>query len=206
MFKSFLVRVPLVTVLASLAVVAQDRMPPIPPDKMSPALKKTIEEIGGGPRTTGPFVAFGRSPELLARVAPLGDYLRFHNSLPQKLVEMATLMAARRWTEQFEWNAHAPLATKAGLKEEVVAAIAEGRRPTGMSDDEEIVYDFTTELNQTGGVSDAIYTRALHKFQEQGVIDLTAVDGYFSMLAMVMNVARTPLKPGDKPALKPLVR
>jgi 4-carboxymuconolactone decarboxylase len=181
-------------------------MPPIPIEKSSDELKKTLDEIGGGPRTTGPFVAMSRSPGLLAKVAPLGDYLRFHNSLPQNIVEMTVLMTARRWTEQFEWNSHYPLAIKAGLKEDTAKAIAEGRRPVGMSQDEEIAYDFTTELNLNGGVSDPTYARAIGKFREQGVIDLIAVNGYFAMLGMVMNVARTPLKPGEKPALKSLIR
>ena len=188
------------------AAVAQDRMPPIPLDKSSDALKKTLDEIGGGARQTGPFVALSRSPELLAKVAPAVDYLRAHSSLPPKIVEMTILMTARRWTEQFEWNSHYPLALKAGLKPECASAIAEGRRPAGRAEEEEIAYDFTTELNLNGGISDPTYARTLGKFHEQGVIDLIAVNGYYSMLGMIMNVARTPLKPGDKASLKPLIR
>ena len=183
-------------------------MPPIPADKMTEAQKKAAAELAAGPRGAfrGPFVPLVRSPELMSRLQRVGEYLRYNNSLPQKLVEMTVLMTARRWTQQYEWNAHYPLALKAGLKKEVADAIAEGRHPAGMAEDEEIAYDFTTELNQNGSVSDPTYARAVSTFKEQGVIDLIAVNGYYSLLGMVMGVARTPLSPGDTPMLKPFPR
>ncbi len=207
MSKTFLVRV-CGAILLSMTAAAQDRMPPIPADKMTEAQKKAAAELAAGPRGAfrGPFVPLVRSPELMSRVQKVGEYLRYSNSLPQKLVEMTVLMTARRWTQQFEWNAHYPLALKAGLKKDVAEAIAEGRHPAGMAEDEEIAYNFTTELNQNGSVSDPTYARAVSTFKEQGVIDLIAVNGYYSLLGMVMGVARTPLAPGDTPMLKPFPR
>jgi 4-carboxymuconolactone decarboxylase len=202
--KTFLVRL-CGAILLSMTAAAQDRMPPIPADKMTEAQKKAAAELAAGPRGAfrGPFVPLVRSPELMSRVQKVGEYLRYSSSLPQKLVEMTVLMTARRWTQQFEWNAHYPLALKAGLKKDVADAIAEGRHPAGMAEDEEIAYNFTTELNQNGSVSDPTYARAVSAFKEQGVIDLIAVNGYYSLLGMVMGVARTPLAPGDTPMLKP---
>ena len=195
-------------ILLSMTAAAQDRMPPIPADKMTDAQKKAAAELAAGPRGAfrGPFVPLVRSPELMSRVQKVGEYLRYSNSLPQKIVEMTVLITARRWTQQYEWNAHYPLALKAGLKKEIADAIAEGRHPSGLADDEEIAYNFTTELNQTGTVTDPTYDRAVRRFQEQGVVDLTALNGYYSLLAMVMGVARTPLAPGDTPMLKPFPR
>ena len=195
-------------ILLSMTAPAQDRMPPIPADKMTDAQKKAAAELAAGPRGAfrGPFVPLVRSPELMSRVQKVGEYLRYSSSLPQKLVEMTVLMTARRWTQQYEWNAHYPLALKAGLKKDVADAIAEGRHPAGMAEDEEIAYNFTTELNQNGSVSDPTYAHAVGTFKEQGVIDLIAVNGYYSLLGMVMGVARTPLAPGDTPMLKPFPR
>ena len=207
MLNTFLARL-CGAILLSMTVAAQDRMPPIPADKMTEAQKKAAAELAAGPRGAfrGPFVPLVRSPELMSRVQKVGEYLRYSNSLPQKLVEMTVLMTARRWTQQYEWNAHYPLALKAGLKKDVADAIAEGRHPSGMVEDEEIAYNFTTELNQNGSVSDPTYARAVSTFKEQGVIDLIAVNGYYSLLGMVMGVARTPLAPGDTPMLKPFPR
>src|SRR5258705_11643731 len=117
-------------ILLSMTAAAQDRMPPIPADKMTDAQKKAAAELAAGPRgaysSRGPFVPLVRSPELMSRVQKVGEYLRYSSSLPQKLVEMTVLMTARHWTQQFEWKAHYPLALKAGLKKDVADAIAEG--------------------------------------------------------------------------------
>jgi len=174
--------------------LAQDRMPPLPPEKMTDAQRKAAAELAAGPRggVRGPFIPLMRSPELMDRLQRVGEYLRYHSTLPQKLNEFVMLITSREWTQQFEWAVHVPLVIKAGLKPEIVKALADGRRPSGMADDEEIVYDFCRELFLTHGVSDTTYQRAVGKFGEQGVIDMLGVLGYFTTLSMVMNVAHTP--------------
>jgi 4-carboxymuconolactone decarboxylase len=185
---------------------AQDRMPPIPKDKMTEGQKKALEEVmasRGAGGAEGPFVPLLRSPELMNRLQNFGEYVRFHNSIGTKLTEFVILLTARQWTQQYEYNAHQPLALKAGLNQEIISAITEGRRPTGMAADEEIVYDFCSELRQNQGVSDATYARAASKFGEQGVVDMTGLVGYYTTLAMIMNVARSPLPEGKKAPLAP---
>jgi len=187
---------------------AQDRMPPIPADKLTDAQKKAIEEFKAARSVdiSGPFVAMLRSPEVMNRARAMGDYLRFRSSLPPRLSEFVILLTARRWTQQYEWNAHAPLAVKGGLNADIVKAIAEGRRPEKLAEDEEIVYLLFDEIQRTQSVSDGTYARAVGKIGEQGVIDVMGITGYYTMLAMVMNTARTPLPEGAKPALGPLTR
>ena len=187
---------------------AQDRMPPIPADKLTDAQKKAIEEFKAARSVdiSGPFVAMLRSPEVMNRARAMGDYLRFRSSLPPRLSEFVILLTARRWTQQYEWNAHAPLAVKGGLNADIVKAIAEGRRPEKLADDEEIVYMLFDEIQRTQSVSDGTYARAVGKIGEQGVIDVMGIAGYYTMLAMVMNTARTPLPDGARPALGPLTR
>ena len=190
------------------AEVAQDRMPPIPVDKMTEAQKKAAEELISGPRKTleGPFIPLLRSPEFMSRLQKTGEYLRYNTKLGSNISEFIILQTARHWTQQFEWDAHEALARKAGVKPEIITAIAEGRRPTGMSTDEEIVYDFCDELRKHQSVSDATYARAVNRFNEQGVIDMTGLCGYYSTLGMIMNVARTPLPAGKTPPLAPFPR
>lgn len=172
----------------------QDRMPPLSPEKMTDAQRKAAAELAAGPRggVRGPFIPLLRSPELMDRLQKVGEYLRYQSVLPQKLNEFVMLITSREWTQQFEWAVHVPLAIKAGLKPEIVKALADGRRPSGMAEDEEIVYDFCGELFHTHGVSEATYQRAVAKFGEQGVIDMLGVLGYFTAISMVMNVAHTP--------------
>ena len=171
-------------------------MPPIAAGKMTPAQKKSIAALAATPRgstgAAGPWVPLVRSPELMDRIQAVGEYLRFHNTIPQKLVEMTILMTSRRLMNQYEWNAHYPLALKQGLKMDVARAIADGRRPSGLVEEEEMVWDFNDELIHNQGVSDATYAQVLKRFGEQGVVDLTVITGYYSTIGLMMNVARTP--------------
>jgi 4-carboxymuconolactone decarboxylase len=180
---------------------AQDRMPPIPRDKMTDAQKKAEAELVSGPRGSlfGPFVPLLRSPEFMTRLQKTGEYLRFQNAIGQRLTEFVILLTARQWTQQYEYDVHLPLALQAGVRQDVIDAITAGRRPAGMSADEEIAYDFFAELRQNQSVTDATYARAFDRFGEQGVIDLTGLIGYYTTLAMIMNVARTPVPENRQP-------
>ena len=185
---------------------AQDRMPPIAADKLTTAQQAAVSEFKAARSAdlSGPFVPLLRSPEVMSRTRALGDYLRFRSALPPRLSEFAILMTAREWTQNYEWHAHAPIARQAGLSAAIIAAIAEGRRPDRMAEDEEILYTLLDELRRTHGVSDATYARAVAAFGEQGVVDAIGIAGYYTLLAMVMNTARTPLPAGATPALMPL--
>lgn len=185
--------------------MSTDRLPPIPPEKMTEAQKKASAEFaaGRGYAVRGPFAPLLRSPEVMLRAKAMGDYLRFKSSIPPRLNEFAIIITARQWGQNYEWQAHRPLAEQAGLAPALADAVAEGRRPTGMAADEEVVYDFCTELHINRSVCDATYERARTAFDEQGVIDLVAVCGYYAMIAMALNVARTPLPAGAKVDLKP---
>lgn len=200
-----------ILLVLSASALAQDRMPPIPADKLTPAQKKAAELLAATPRGAagagGPFVPLLRSPELMNRLQAVGDYLRFNNSVPQKLVEMAIIMTARQSMQQYEWNAHYPLALKAGLPQDTANAIAAGRRPDSLAADEELVYNFVAELLQNKSVSDPTYARMLAKFGEQGVVNTAGLVGYYSTLAMIMNVARSPAQPDSTaPKLAPFPR
>ncbi len=172
-----------------------DRMPEIPPDKMTPEQKKAAEEFSGGRNTPvfGPFVPLLRSPEVMLRTKALGDYLRSKSSLPAQMNEWAILITARAWTQQYTWAVHYSIALKSAIRPELAADLAEGRRPIGMGPEEEVIYDFCTELHQNKSVSDTTYKRVLSKYGERGIIDLISISGYYTFLAMVLNTARTAL-------------
>jgi 4-carboxymuconolactone decarboxylase len=167
-------------------------MPEIPESEYSEAQQKAARaflETRKSP-VFGPFGVLMRSPELMTRAQQMGEYLRYRSAIGLRLSELAILITARDWTQDYEWYVHQPQALKAGLKPEIVEAVFEGRRPAGMAPDEETLYDFVTELNHTKRVSDATYKRAVKQFGEQGVIDIVGIQGYYSLLAMTLNVAR----------------
>ena len=177
---------------------------PLPADAaMTPAQRAAAQALIAGPRkgVYGPFLPLLRSPELLERMAKVGEYLRFDSVLDARIRELVTCAAARHVSNQFEWVMHAPLARKAGVAETTLAALRAGARPRGLPADEEIALDFTAELLRTNGASDPTYAAALQQFGEQGVVELTALIGYFNMVNWLMNVARTPAQPSDEQGL-----
>ena len=173
---------------------------------MTPRQRESYQGIVSGPRkgARGPFNALLRSPEAADRVQKVGEYIRFQSTIPAALNEMAILITGRFWGAQYEFWAHSQLARTAGLPDAIIDAIAEGRRPSPMSDDQRIVYDFCTELFRDKAVSDATFKAAVDRFGEQGVIDLIAASGYYSIVSMVLNVDRHPLPAGERPPLKPI--
>src|SRR3954447_18676681 len=140
---------------------AQDRMPPLQSAVLTDAQRQAIEAFKAARSAdiSGPFVPLLRSPEVMTRARAMGDYLRYKSALPPRLSEFVILITARRWTQQYEWNAHQPLALQGGVKADVVKAIAEGRRPEHMAADEEAVYTLVDEIDRNRGVSDVTYSR-----------------------------------------------
>ena len=176
------------------ARTAAERLPMPPAGSLDEAQRVAAQALIDGPRkgVYGPFVPLLRSPELLDRVATLGEHLRFQSALDARIRELGICVAARHVSNQFEWVMHAPLAVKAGVSPEAIEALRQGIRPRGLAPDEEDALDFAQELLTRHGVSDPTYQSALARWGERGVVELTTLLGYFAMVSWLMNVARTP--------------
>jgi len=186
-----------------MSALQKDRMPQISDEQMTPAQKSAVREFLVARKTTefeGPFVPLLRSPEILSRARNLGDYVRFNTSLPSRLSEFVILITAQYWRQEYEWFVHSGIAVRQGLASEKIAAVAAGNRPQKMADDEAVVYDFCMELLTEREVSDRNYDRLKLHFEEEGIVDTVGIIGYYSLLAMVMNTARTALPEGVEPA------
>ena len=179
---------------------APPRLPPLPEAGYTPAQRDALEDFKATRKTgfSGPWHVLIRSPELLTHAQRMGDYLRYRCSLSGQLSELAILLLAREWTQDFEFGAHRHHALKAGVSASTIEAIREGRRPDSLNGDEQIVWDFVMELVRARRVSDTTYARALARFGEQGCVDLAGICGYYSLLAMAMNVARVPPPAGEE--------
>lgn len=174
-------------------------------EAMTPEQKRMADAIVAGPRGSlrGPFPVFIHSPVMGDMAQRLGAYIRFESALPPTLRELAILCTARYWTAQYEWYAHRELALTAGLDSAIIDAIAAGQRPAKLSREEQIVYNFASELLSTKQVGDASFAAAKDAFGQNGVVDLIGTMGYYSLVAMALNVNRTSLPPGAVP-LAPL--
>jgi len=191
----------------------------IPLENLTPAQRALSDAIKSGPRAKlassgaskpgplgGPFNVWLRSPGIGNLVQQLGEEIRFRSSLAGKLNELAILVTARHWTSQYEWFAHHKLALEGGLNPAIAEDIAQGRRPAQMDADETIVYNFSRELQEAQGASDATYQAALARFGERGVVDLISVNGFYVLVSMCLNVDKTPLPEGTPLPLPPLAK
>ena len=176
------------------------RLPMIPEDQLTDAQRKALQAVTAGKRAgvRGPFPALLRSPELCEKAAVLGEMMRFNTSLPPRLSELAILITAYNWKAQYEWFAHAPMAQKGGLADDIIEAIRVGKRPAKMQADEAVVYDICTELYDTKRVSDATYKRGVEAFGEKGVVEILGISGYYVLVSMVLNTAQVALPAGEK--------
>ena len=104
-----------------MELIPPDRLPPIAAAELTPAQREAVDafKTARGAEISGPFYPLLRSPELMTRTRAMGDYLRYKSALPPRLSEFVILLTAREWTQQYEWNAHYPIALKAGVKREI---------------------------------------------------------------------------------------
>ena len=192
-----------IVVMAGNVGQAQDRMPRIPADKMTEEQKQAIAEftrLRNSP-VTGSFATLLRSPELMVRASAIGEYVR-RSVLPAPLYEFVVLVTARHLDQQYVWDAHYQPAKDAGVATTLLDELAEGQRPSVLTDDQRILWNLLDELHRTNRVSDATYDRALKRFGEKGVIDAVGTSGYYAFLGMVMNTTQTQ-GIGGAPKLKP---
>jgi 4-carboxymuconolactone decarboxylase len=183
------------------------RMPTIPPEEYTDEQKRAADMFLAVRKVPvfGPFEPLMHSPQMMSLARAMGDYLRYHSAIGNTLSELAILITAREWTQDYEWHVHRPVALAAGIRPEIVDAIADGRRPSALTDDEEIVYDFSVELHRNRRVSDGTFLRAVRRVGTKGVVDLTGINAYYALLAMQLNVARyeTPKDAHCLPRLSP---
>ena len=186
------------------------RLPLLRPDQLNDAQRSLYDSILGGPRgragladdeggLRGPFNAWLYSTDTGKRISRLGEGLRFANSLPKNVMEVAILVMARDWRAQFEGWAHERIARREGVSDAVIEAIRTRRTPHFDDPQEELAHRFASELLETRRVSDALYAEATASFGEQGVVDLVSLLGYYSLISMTLNVFGVALPPGEEP-------
>ena len=180
--------------LSAFAVAAEaaERLPTIPPAQYTAEQKQAAADFEAARKVPvfGPFEPLMHSPEVMSQARAMGDYLRYKSAIGNTLSELLILVTAREWTQDYEWYVHYPIALQAGIRKEIADAIADGRRPVAMNADEEIVYDFASELLKNKQISDGTFERAKARFGSKGVVDMTGIIGYYTFLAMQLNAAQ----------------
>ena len=160
-----------------------------PPGILTPEQQHAAEQFRKlrGVDPFGPFIPLLKSPELMTRVSALGEYLRFRSALPPRLSELAILITAAHWRQQYEWEVHAPIALQAGLSQTVLDAIWQGESPDDLDAEQQAVHDLCVAVHRDRTVFPALHDRANAALGEQGALDAIAICGYYALLAMILN-------------------
>ncbi|MBI2226121.1 MAG: carboxymuconolactone decarboxylase family protein [Betaproteobacteria bacterium] len=180
------------------------RIPLISPESdLSPVQRRVVDGILGkrGGRIPGPYRFGLHCPEMTEVWHPLGEMLRLKSNFSPRLSEFAIVITARAWDCGYVFNAHADAAVKGGIAQSVIDAMVKGERPALTQDDEKAMYDYCTELFEHHAVSDQSHARARELFGIPGVVELTALIGYYSMVAMTILAHEMPLQEGARPLL-----
>jgi 4-carboxymuconolactone decarboxylase len=174
-------------------------------DELDAAQREVWDRVVAGPRGTviGPLRAAIHNADLAARWSAMGEALRFGTSLPKRLSELAICVTGRRWSSQVEWWVHARVAAEAGIAPAILDAIRDGRAPVFADPQERLIYAFARDLQQSGRVSDAIHAAVRESFGVKGVVELTALIGYYTMVSMTLNAHGIPLPDGEADPLEP---
>ena len=184
--------------------MTEPRFPAIPREKMTAEQTALYDRIASGPRAgvRGPYNALLRTPELCSLSEQIGGYVRYRNSLPNALKEMAILITARYWDAEYEWYAHRKIGEQEGLAPSLCDALARAERPAGMDEGQTIVFDFVDQMLRRKAVDDPTFARMKDKFGERGVLDLMYLVGHYCTVAFILNVDRHPLPPDATPLPK----
>ena len=169
--------------------------------EMNPAQQRVHDQIIAGRRGRfgGPFQLLIRAPEICEHAAKLGEHLRWGTSLPDRLSELAIITTARFWRAQYEWYAHAPLAEEAGVPAAAIEMIRTGGTPVFAAKDEALLYRLCKEIFHTQRLSDASFKDAIAAFGEQGLVEVIAIIGYYTLIGNTLNVFQVALPAGETP-------
>ncbi len=169
------------------------------PEDLNPQQRAVFDAIVSGPRgkLQGPLMAALHNPDLADKWQKLGAALRYETSLSRPVSELVILVTAKAWACQLEWYLHEDFARSAGLSQQIIDAIKSGQRDEISGADLLDAYDVCSELLETKRVSAQAYARALNRFGTTGIVEMTALSGYYTMVAMTLNAHEFPIPNGD---------
>ena len=158
-------------------------------------LDSLLDERGG---LAGPFNAWVHRPDLGLVVQSLGERLRFHGTLPGAAREIAILTVGAKWMAEYEWWAHCRVGRREGVSGETIDAIRRGERPQVADPVEQVAYDFTAALLESGRVDSVLYEAARAHLGDGGLVELVTLAGYYTLVSFTLNAFKVPL-PGGGP-------
>ena len=183
------------------------RLPLLKRADMDPDGQRIYDMLSGGPGktvgATGPVAISLYSPKVAEAIQMLNQYLRFHGVLKARDFEVAILVVAREFDQQYEWSGHEMGARSAKVPQAVIDAIKFNKDATGFSDQDTLLITFTRQLLHQHKLDSDLYAKSVAVFGKQGTLELATIIGDYAMAAMMLNATDQHLPPGREQLLPP---
>ncbi len=165
------------------------RIPTVTRESVPEELRGVFDEVASEPGGigTGPMSVLKHSPEMARRSRPLFNYVRNESSVPKKLRELAMLLTARANDCPYIWHVHVGFGREDGLSDALVDALRDRQPLPEVPPDEAAVIAFANELFQERKVSEKTFQAVRELIGERGLVELTTLMGFYTMLAFNAN-------------------
>jgi 4-carboxymuconolactone decarboxylase len=176
------------------------RLPVMKRDNLDEDGKRIYDQLAGGPgktvTPTGPAAISLYSPKVAEAIQMLNQYLRFHGVLKPRDYEVAILVVARDFDQQYEWSGHEMGAHNAKVPQEVIDTIKYNRDVLRLSDRDTLLITFARDSLHQHRIDSDVYARAVEMFGKQGTLELATIIGDYAMAAIMLNATDQHLPPG----------
>jgi 4-carboxymuconolactone decarboxylase len=174
------------------------RVPFVERDDLPEAARPAYDHVAqsrGAAKMPNVFKAIANSPAVLERLAAMGELVRFQTNLDPVLRELIILTTAQESHSPYEWTQHWGMARKLGASPDLLKAIgtAEIERETAPVGP---ALRFARLVARGEEVDDNTFEVLRKSLGNSGMVELTALVGYYGMLARMLNVLRVPLDAG----------
>lgn len=188
------------------------RLEQITPAEMNPEQRELFATVTGGKRARynlddqeriakeglrGPFNAWMYAPSMGMLAQALGDALRFQGTLSDRQREIAILCVAVHWKADYEWWAHAQIASGYGLEAVVIDAIRASETPQLADESEQLTHKFATTMLREQRIPDDLYDQVAKSLGDTAVVELVTLLGYYVMISMTLNGFEVKLPAGE---------
>jgi 4-carboxymuconolactone decarboxylase len=176
------------------------RLPMVKRDELDEDGKRIYDMLAGGEGktvgATGPAAISLYSPKVAESIQMLNQYLRFHGVLKPRDFEVAILVAAREFDQQYEWSGHEMGARYAKVPQPVIDTIKYNKDIAGLSDRDTLLITFARDSFHQHRISPDLYAKTVETFGKQGTLELATIIGDYAMAAIMLNATDQHLPPG----------
>jgi 4-carboxymuconolactone decarboxylase len=179
------------------------RLPPVQRGDLDAEGQRIWDALAGPGKTltrTGPSAVTMHSPKAAEPIYALNQVLRKTVAGP-RYFELAALVAAREFDQQYEWSAHEPAGLKAGLEQSVIDAVKYNRDLGGVPDKDATVIRLGRALFRDHKVGPELWAAMVMHFGRQGAVEVTMIMADYAMAGFILTAVDQQLPPERKPLL-----